>query len=157
MLYLKAVVLEGLRRHPPAHFLLPLKVMKEVEVGGYMFPQGAIINFMVSEIGLDPKVWDEPMEFKPERFLVDDGVFDINGSKGIKMMPFGARRRLCPGSDLALLHLEYFVANLVWYFDWSVPDGCHFDLDEKNEFTIVMKNPLQARISSRVEKIKHLS
>ncbi|XP_076927947.1 cytochrome P450 89A2-like [Bidens hawaiensis] len=134
MRYLKAVVLEGLRRHPPAHFVLPHKVMKEVEVEGYKFPKGAIVNFMVGEMGLDPKVWDEPMEFKPERFLVNDGVFDVHGSKGIKMMPFGAGRRICPGSDLALLHLEYFVANLVWYFDWSVPDGCHVDLSEKSQF-----------------------
>ncbi|KAJ0683125.1 putative cytochrome P450 [Helianthus annuus] len=112
MPYLKAVVLEGLRRHPPAHFVLPHRVMKEVEVQGYMIPQGATINFMVGAMGLDPKVWDEPMEFKPERFL-NDGVFDVSGSKGIKMMPFGAGRRICPGSDLALLHLKYFVANLI--------------------------------------------
>ncbi|KAK9051229.1 hypothetical protein SSX86_027855 [Deinandra increscens subsp. villosa] len=151
MSYLKAVVLEGLRRHPPAHFLLSHKVTKEVEVEGYMFPKGAAINFMVGEMGLDPEVWDEPMEFKPERFLVNEGVFDITGSKGIKMMPFGAGRRICPGSDLALLHLEYFVANLVWYFDWSVADGSEVDLSEKNEFTIVMKNPLRVQISSRVE------
>ncbi|KAJ0462110.1 putative cytochrome P450 [Helianthus annuus] len=112
MPYLKAVVLEGLRRHPPAHFVLPHRVMKEVEVQGYMIPQGATINFMVGAMGLDPKVWDEPMEFKPERFL-NDGVFDVSGSKGIKMMPFGAGRRICPGSDLSLLHLKYFVANLI--------------------------------------------
>ncbi|MFS8028048.1 putative cytochrome P450 [Helianthus anomalus] len=151
MPYLKAVVLEGLRRHPPAHFVLPHRVMKEVEVQGYMIPQGATINFMVGAMGLDPKVWDEPMEFKPERFLVNDGVFDVSGSKGIKMMPFGAGRRICPGSDLALLHLKYFVANLIWYFHWSVPDGCHVDLSEKPEFMVVMKNPLRARISSRAE------
>ncbi|KAI3796316.1 hypothetical protein L1987_38983 [Smallanthus sonchifolius] len=136
---------------PPYHFLLPHRVMKEVEVEGYMIPKGVIINFMVSEMGLDPKVWDEPMEFKLELFLVDDGVFDISGSTGIKMMHFGAGRRICPSSDLALLHLEYFVANLVWYFDWSVPDGCHVDLDEKIEFTIVMKNPRRARVSSRAQ------
>ncbi|KAM0047897.1 putative cytochrome P450 [Helianthus debilis subsp. tardiflorus] len=152
MPYLKAVVLEGLRRHPPNHFVLPHRVMKEVEVQGYTIPQGATINFMVAEMGLDPKVWDEPMEFKPERFLVNDGVFDISGSKGVKMMPFGAGRRICPGSDLALLHLEYFVANLVWYFHWTVPDGYHVDLSEKTEFTVVMKNPLRAHISSRAEK-----
>ncbi|MFS8028056.1 putative cytochrome P450 [Helianthus anomalus] len=152
MRYLKAVVLEGLRRHPPARFVLPHKVMKEVEVQGYMFPQGAIINFMVGEMGLDPKVWDEPMEFKPERFLVNDGVFDVSGSRGIKMMPFGAGRRICPGSDLALFHLEYFVANLIWYFHWTVPNGYHVDLSEKIEFTTVMKNPLRARITSRAER-----
>ncbi|KAF5761956.1 putative cytochrome P450 [Helianthus annuus] len=152
MRYLKAVVLEGLRRHPPARFVLPHKVMKEVEVQGYTFPQGAIINFMVGEMGLDPKVWDEPMKFKPERFLVNDGVFDVSGSRGIKMMPFGAGRRICPGSDLALLHLEYFVAILIWYFHWSFPDGYHVDLSEKIEFTTVMKNPLRARITSRAER-----
>ncbi|KAJ0462107.1 putative cytochrome P450 [Helianthus annuus] len=155
MPYLKAVVLEGLRRHPPGHFVLPHRVMKEVEVQGYTIPQGATINFMVAEMGLDPNVWDEPMEFKPERFLVNDGAFDITGSKGIKMMPFGAGRRICPGSDLALLHLEYFVANLIWYFNWSVPDGYDVDLSDKTEFTVVMKNPLQAQVSSRLEKISH--
>ncbi|KAK1425456.1 hypothetical protein QVD17_20808 [Tagetes erecta] len=152
MPYLKAVVLEGLRRHPPAHFVLPHRVTKEVEVQGYMFPKGAIINFMVGEMGLDSKVWDEPMEFKPERFLVNDAgdcVFDISGKKGIKMMPFGAGRRICPGLDMAMLHLEYFVANLIWYLDWSVADGYNVDLSEKTEITVVMKDPLIAKVSSR--------
>ncbi|XP_071706665.1 cytochrome P450 89A2-like [Rutidosis leptorrhynchoides] len=153
MVYLKAVVLEGLRRHPPGHFVLPHKVKSEVEVNGYVIPQGAIVNFMVGEMGLDPTVWDDPMEFKPERFMVNEGVFDISGSKGIKIMPFGAGRRVCPGLDLALLHLEYFVANLVWYFDWSVADGYDVDLSEKQEFTTVMKNPLQTHVSSRAEKL----
>ncbi|KAI3498006.1 hypothetical protein L1887_33692 [Cichorium endivia] len=156
MPYLKAVVLEALRRHPPAHFVLPHRVTKEVELLGFIIPQGATINFMVAEMGLDPKVWDDPMEFKPERFLSNDGInggFDITGSKGIKMMPFGAGRRICPGSDLALLHLEYFVANLIWYFRWTPPDGYQVDFSEKLEFTVVMKNPLQAQISPRTENI----
>ncbi|KAJ0837754.1 putative cytochrome P450 [Helianthus annuus] len=147
MPYLKVVVLEGLRRYPPGHLVLPHQVMKEVEVQSYTIPQGATINFMVNEMGLDPKVLDDPLEFKPERFL-----FDISGSKGIKMMPFGAGRRICPGSDLALLHLEYFVANLIWYFHWTVPHGCQIDLSEKTEFTVVMKNPLRAQISSRAQE-----
>ncbi|KAI3813464.1 hypothetical protein L1987_18189 [Smallanthus sonchifolius] len=150
--YLKAVVLEGLRRHPPGHTVLPHRVSEEVELEGYMIPKGATINFMVAEMGWDPEVWDDPMEFKPERFLSNDGSgceFDIGGSKGIKMMPFGVGRRMCPGYNLALLHLEYFVANLVWYFHWSAPNGCYVDLTEKVNFTVVMKNPLQTKICSR--------
>ncbi|KAI3731692.1 hypothetical protein L1987_62881 [Smallanthus sonchifolius] len=152
--YLKAVILEGLRRHPPGHLVLPHRVTKEVELQGYKTPKGATINFMVAEMGWDPDVWDEPMEFKPERFLLNDGSgvgFDVGGSKGIKMMPFGAGRRICPGADLALLHLEYFVANLIWYFHWSVADGYVVDLAEQVKFKVVMKNPLETKIISRTK------
>ncbi|KAL6127708.1 hypothetical protein ACLB2K_071071 [Fragaria x ananassa] len=70
---------------------------------------------MVADMGWDPEVWEEPMEFKPERFLNkgEGEEFDITGSREIKMLPFGVGRRICPGLGLALLHLEYFVANLV--------------------------------------------
>ncbi|MED6225617.1 hypothetical protein PIB30_095405 [Stylosanthes scabra] len=154
MPYLKAVVLEGLRRHPPGHFVLPHTVTEDVELNGYLIPKKGSVNFMVAQIGWDPEVWEDPMEFKPERFLEkekEDGVpFDITGSKEIKMMPFGAGRRICPGFNLAMLHLEYFVANLVWNFDMKVPEGGSVDLTETQEFTIVMKNPLQAHITPRI-------
>lgn len=65
------------------------------------------------------------------------------------MMPFGVGRRICPGLGLALLHLEYFVANLIWKYEWKAVDGDEVCLDEKTEFTIVMKNPLQARLIPR--------
>ncbi|XP_045817636.1 cytochrome P450 89A2-like [Trifolium pratense] len=148
--YLKCVILEGLRRHPPGHFVLPHAVTEDVVLNGYLAPKNGTVNFMVAQMGWDPHVWGEdPMEFKPERFLNDE-TFDITGTKEIKMMPFGAGRRICPGYNLALLHLEYFVANLVWNFDWKVPDGGHVDLSEKQEFTMVMKNPLQVHICPRI-------
>jgi cytochrome P450 len=152
--YLKAVVLEGLRRHPPAHFLLPHAVTEDVVLDGYLVPKNANLNFMVADVGWDPKVWEDPMAFKPERFLSggDGGggeVFDITGNREIKMMPFGAGRRICPASGLAMLHLEYFVANLVWNFDWKAVDGDEIDLSEKQEFTMVMKYPLKAQLSPR--------
>ena len=151
MPYLKAVVLEGLRRHPPGHFVVPHAVTEDVVLDGYLVPKNATLNFMVAEMGWDPKVWEDPMAFKPERFLSggDGGgeVFDITGNRGIKMMPFGVGRRICPGSSLAMLHLEYFVANLVWNFEWKAVDGDEVDLSEKQEFTMVMKNPLKAHLS----------
>ncbi|XP_022742017.1 cytochrome P450 89A2-like [Durio zibethinus] len=154
MPYLKAVILEGLRRHPPLHFLIPHAVKEDVVFNGYLMPRNATVNFMTGDMRIDPKVWEDPMSFKPERFLStdhneDEEGFDITGSKEIKMMPFGAGRRICPGYALAILHLEYFVANFVWNFEWKAVDGDDVNLEEKQEFSVWMKHPLQALISPR--------
>ncbi|CAN1246459.1 Cytochrome P450 89A2 [Linum grandiflorum] len=152
MEYLKAVVLEGLRLHPPAHLLLQHTATTSVAEelgGGYTLPKGASVNFMVAEMGRDPKVWKDPMSFRPERFLDETNSFDLNCAKEIKMMPFGAGRRMCPAYALALHHLEYFLANLVWSFEWTAVPGEGVDLSEGEEFTVVMKNPLKAYVSPR--------
>ena len=153
--YLKAVVLEGLRRHPPSHFLVPHSVTQDVELGGHILPKNAVVNFNIAAMGWDPKVWEDPTEFKPERFMPADQrsdaevEFEISGGREAKMMPFGAGRRMCPALGLAILHLEYLVANLVWKFEWAAAEGYEVDLTEKQEFTIVMKHPLHACISVR--------
>lgn len=94
------------------------------------------------------------MEFKPERFLSTEKnndnngeTFDITRSREIKMMPYGVGRRMCPGYALAPLHLEFYVANLVWKFEWKACDDV--DLSEKEEFTVVMKHPLQVPLCLR--------
>ncbi|WRX23062.1 Cytochrome P450 - like 10 [Theobroma cacao] len=152
MPYLRAVILEGLRRHPPSLFLVPHSVTKDVLLHGFLVPKDSVVTLTVGEMGRDPKVWENPMEFKPERFLNgDDGeAFDFTGRKEIKMMPFGVGRRMCPAYNLAMLHLEYFVANLVWHFKWSNLKGHDVDLTEKHEFTSVMQNSLQVHITPRL-------
>ncbi|KAG4921278.1 hypothetical protein JHK84_050148 [Glycine max] len=123
--YLKDVILEGLRRHD-------------------------VTEDVIFEMGRDPRVWEDPMEFKPERFLSSGfEAFDIIGSKKVKMMPFGAGRRACPPYNLAMFHLEYFVAKLVWNFEWKASSGGNVDLSRKQEFTMVMKHPLHAQIYPR--------
>ncbi|KAL5767591.1 hypothetical protein ACOSQ2_014374 [Xanthoceras sorbifolium] len=154
MTYLKAVILESLRRHPPAHFVVPHAVTEDMVLNGYLIPKNASINFMVAGMGCDSKVWEDPMEFKPERFLKSEEngkqvVFDITGSREIKMMPFGVGRRICPGLGLAMLHLEYFVANLIWCYQWKAVDGDEICLEEAQRFTRVMKIILQAHIIPR--------
>ncbi|KAJ6410412.1 hypothetical protein OIU84_007207 [Salix udensis] len=152
MPYLKAIILEGLRRHPPSHFSLPHAVTEDTTLNEYLVPKQGTVVFMLADIGWDPNSWEDPMAFKPERFLSSIGsrdAFDITGSREIKMMPFGVGRRMCPGYGLAMLILEYFVANLIWSFEWKAVDGDGVDLSEKQEFTMVMKNPLQVQISPR--------
>ncbi|KAL4386580.1 hypothetical protein GQ457_09G026970 [Hibiscus cannabinus] len=153
MPYLKAVVLEGLRRHPPVHILVPHRVTRDFLLNGYLLPKKSSLHFMVSAIGLDPKLWEDPMAFRPERFLDGEEPVDITGRRGIKMMPFGAGRRACPGSGLAVLYLEYFVANLVWSFEWKAAGEDGVDLSEKTMFTTAMKTPLEVHLFSRSTKL----
>ncbi|KAK8930528.1 Cytochrome P450 89A2 [Platanthera zijinensis] len=151
MPYLKGVVMESLRRHPPSHFVLPHSVTEEFELNGYLIPNGAEVHFSVANVHWDRWNWEEPMEFRPERFLAGgegEGV-DLTGSRGIKMMPFGAGRRLCPGYKFAMLHLELLVANLVREFEWKAEAGEEVDLSENFEFTTVMKNPLRVHAVQR--------
>ncbi|KAG2595767.1 cytochrome P450 89A2-like [Panicum virgatum] len=150
LLYLRAVVLEGLRLHPPAHFLIPHGARSDAEIGGYTVPRGAEVNFLVAEIGLDEAVWTAAREFRPERFL-DGGKgrgVDLTGSREITMMPFGAGRRMCPGYALGTHHAEYFVARseLRWL---PGAEGEAVDMAETVDFTTVMKHPLRARIIPR--------
>lgn len=156
MPYLKAVILEGLRRHPSGHFLLPHSTYEDAKLNGYFIPKGSDVHFSTAMLGWDEKVWEEPMEFKPERFMgkVERAAMSmdiITGSdQEIKMMPFGAGRRMCPGIGLGMLHLEYFVANLVREFEWKPVEGKEVDMSEKLEVLIVMKHPLRARLLPRI-------
>ncbi|KAK8934412.1 Cytochrome P450 89A9 [Platanthera zijinensis] len=137
---LKAVVMEGLRRHPPAHFVLPYSVTEDMVFEGYLIPKHVPVNFLVSGLGWDERVRAEPMEFVPERFMAggDGEGVDITGTREIKMMPFGVGRRMCPGFELAVHHLEYFVANLVREFRWEAMAGEEIDFSEKFELSTMM-------------------
>ena len=57
--------MEGLRQHPPTHFVLPHS-LAEVSLEGYTIPKNAVVYLTVAEMGWDNDVWENPMEFQPE-------------------------------------------------------------------------------------------
>lgn len=154
MRYLTAIVMETFRRHSLQHFVLHHVAREEMEIAGYRIPKGTLVNFAASRMALDGKVWENPMEFLPERFVPAEGeeeVADLTGTREIKLMPFGVGRRICPGLGVTTMHLAYFVANLVKEFEWKKAGNGDVDLSEKTEFLIGMKNPLQAVLSTRLD------
>ncbi|CAM6123283.1 unnamed protein product [Calypogeia fissa] len=153
MPYLQAVVKEALRKHPPLPFAIVHGVSKECKLMGYDLPEDALFLYHVQAIQNDPKHWENPDQFNPERFLKPNVNHDLTGSHGIEsfhLMPFGAGRRICPAINLGLKHAHLLLARLIQNFEWSHPNpGEDVDFEEHLAFTIVMSNPLKARIRER--------
>lgn len=141
--YLDAVIMETFRLHPPLPLLVPRTPSKTTTVCGYTIPTGAKVFLNVWAIHRDPQLWEEPLEFRPERFLDNRGSFDFSGNN-FQFMPFGSGRRVCPGVPLAEKMAKYLLASLLHSFHWQLPEGAEPELADK--FGIVLKkmNPLVA-------------
>lgn len=144
MHYLKAVIKETLRLHPPAPLLVPRVANKDVKIKGYDVVAGTVVMINAWAIGRDPVSWDEPEKFKPERFL--NSSVDFKGLN-FEFLPFGAGRRICPGAAFAIATMEFVLANLVQKFDWKLPDGAegqNLDMRERPGITVHRDIPLIA-------------
>lgn len=139
MSYLKAVIKETLRLHPPSPLLLPHQSLEECTIDGYVVPAGATVFVNVWAIGRDPRLWDAAEEFKPERFInkgATEGGVDFRGFD-FQFLPFGSGRRMCPGMNFALANVEIMLANLVCHFDWDMT-GAATEIDTTEVFGLTV-------------------
>ncbi|KAJ1257149.1 hypothetical protein BS78_K194200 [Paspalum vaginatum] len=142
MEYLRAVVKEALRLHPPAPLLLPHNSMQ----GRYDYdvPSNTMVIVNAWAIARDPGAWDSPEDFRPERFVAGSKVVDFRGQH-FELIPFGSGRRMCPGMNLAVSTVELALANLVGRFDWELPvEDKEMDMQEAPGFAVRKKSPLRA-------------
>lgn len=143
MSYLRAVIKEVLRLHPPAPLLLPRESMEDTQLQGYDVPRKTRVLVNVWAILRDPASWESPEEFRPGRFL--ECQTDFRGHD-FQYIPFGAGRRVCPGINFAMSGIELALANLLCRFDWALPGGVgvkDFDMDETLGITIRRKSSLR--------------
>ncbi|XP_047172692.1 cytochrome P450 71D11-like isoform X1 [Vigna umbellata] len=135
--YLKLVVKETLRLHPPAPLLLPRESREECEIKGYHIPVKSKVIVNAWAIGRDPNYWSEAERFYPERFI--DSSVDYKGNN-FEYIPFGAGRRICPGSTFGLISVELTLAFLLYHFDWKLPMGIkNEDLDMTEQFGVTVR------------------
>jgi cytochrome P450 len=135
--YLQCIVSETLRLYPAAPLLLPHQSSADCKVGGHDVPADTMLIVNAYAIHRDPAAWEDPLEFRPERF--EDGKAD-----GLFMIPFGMGRRRCPGETLALRTIGMVLATLVQCFDWERVDGVNVDMTERGGLSIPRAVPLEA-------------
>ncbi|KAL1195397.1 Cytochrome P450 71B8 [Cardamine amara subsp. amara] len=136
--YLNLVIKETFRLHPPSPLLLSRETMSDIEIQGYHIPKNTHIKINTYTIGRDPKCWTNPDEFNPERF--SNTSINYKGQH-YELLPFGAGRRSCPGMNLGITILELGLLNILYFFDWSLPNGMNIeDIDmEEDEDSNVTK------------------
>ncbi|CAN6556614.1 unnamed protein product [Malus baccata var. baccata] len=95
-------------------------------------------------IGRDPKVYDKPEDFEPERFL--NSEIDYKGTD-FQLIPFGAGRRMCPGIPFAMAINEIALASVVHKYDWELPSGASgqdLDMTESTGLSIQQQQQQQS-------------
>ncbi|KAK9050333.1 hypothetical protein SSX86_030698 [Deinandra increscens subsp. villosa] len=150
LIYLDATIKETLRMYPVVPFLMPRSPRKSCIIGRYTIPKGCTIFLNVWSIHRDPRYWDNPLKFDPDRFLTNK--WDYSG-KNLVYFPFGSGRRSCAGVPLAEKMLMFILASLLHSFDWRLPQGEEHDLTETFGITLKKRKPLIAIPSQRLSNV----
>ncbi|CAL0304119.1 unnamed protein product [Lupinus luteus] len=140
--YINAIIKETMRLHPPISMVMR-KGIEDCVVSGYLIPKGSVTCINIWAMGRDPKIWENPLEFKPERFLEGEGRFIDTKGHNYELLPFGSGRRGCPGMPLAMRELPTVIGALVQCFEWNMFDyngkilenGETIDMDERPGLT----------------------
>ncbi|OKL55442.1 hypothetical protein UA08_09304 [Talaromyces atroroseus] len=92
---------------------------------GYKIPRGSVLMFNHWSAHLDEKTYDDPLSFRPERWLENDNL---------PLHAFGYGRRVCPGQYVARKTLDVMIPRLLWAFDFEAgyENGVRAKIDPYN-------------------------
>lgn len=143
--WLSLCIKEVLRLYPPAPALFSRQAAEELSIAGLKVPRGALLRITPGVIQRDPRWFEEPEAFRPERFDPASGHPEI--PRGA-WMPFGAGPRVCLGSHFALTEITLVAAMVLQRFELGlVPDAP--PPEPVLNITLRPKQPLRLRMRAR--------
>ena len=142
MPFTRMVMDESLRLYPPA-WLIMRENIEDDEIGGYRIPKGFTFMISVFTIHRDPKLWDEPNRFKPERFSKENA----KSHHRFAYFPFGGGPRQCIGNNFALMEMQLILVMLLQKFRFKVSAG--FEPETHPMVTLRMTHGMRMDIEPR--------
>ncbi|CAM6049540.1 unnamed protein product [Sphagnum compactum] len=119
MHYLDAALTESMRLYPPVPFDSKVAMEEDTWPDGTHIPKDSVVAYAPYAMGRMEQLWgSDCLEFKPERWLDDNGVFQPQTP--YKYAVFQAGQRVCLGKELAMLQMKLLVATLVSHFTISM-------------------------------------
>ncbi|XP_030443487.2 tyrosine N-monooxygenase-like [Syzygium oleosum] len=146
--YIKACAREAFRLHPIVPFNVPHVALSDAVVAGYHIPKGSHILLSRLGLGRNPRVWDEPLEFKPERHITSDDVEVVLAEPDLRFITFSTGRRGCVAMQLGTTVIVMLLARLIQGFNWSMPPNVSsIDLKEsRDDLSLAEPLVLQAEL-----------
>ncbi|XP_063611208.1 cytochrome P450 2L1-like [Penaeus indicus] len=127
---LEATIQEVLRASSMIHNGVQRAAQTDTYLAGYFIPKGSWVFGCSGICHMDSRYWEEPQEFRPERFLDEEGKVKTP-KEGL--IPFGSGRRSCLGEALSRMELYIFTAALLQNFTFSPPEGVEVDLEANSK------------------------
>lgn len=138
--YTEMVIKEGMRLFPPA-WGTSRETAEPVTIGGYSIGKGKPIILSIHALHRDPRWWDAPESFIPERFAPENE----KNIRKFAYLPFGAGPRVCIGNSFAMMEAKLALATIAQHFEWTLAPGHPviaermFTLRPKNGMYVVLK------------------
>ncbi|CAN8268975.1 unnamed protein product [Cochlearia groenlandica] len=154
--YLQAVVKEGLRLHPPGPLFARFSRERCTMIGGggFYVPEKTTLMVNAYAVMRDPSSWEDPNEFKPERFLLTSSSSRLRQKEnGLKYIPFGSGRRGCPGENLAYVLIGTAIGMMVQGFEWRNKEEKVNMEEAVVELSLTMARPLKLTPIARTIKL----
>jgi cytochrome P450 len=140
--YTEMVVQEVMRVYPPA-YAIGRQSIRRCTIGGYPMPAGATILMSQWVMHRDPRFFEEPERFYPERWA--DGL--ARRLPRYAYFPFGGGQRVCIGNTFALMELPLVLATIAQRFRFSLPAGP--PILPKPQLTLQPDRPVLLKLHAR--------
>lgn len=137
--WLTASVQEALRLYPPVWYL-GREAVSDTHLGGYVVPAGSLAITSPYLIHRNPRLWPDPEEFRPRRFLQAT-------PPARNYLPFGLGMRMCLGKHMAMDVMITAVGHLLRGYRLQVVAAG--DRGLRSDFTLAPRRPLQVRLEAR--------
>ncbi|GFZ19977.1 cytochrome P450, family 79, subfamily B, polypeptide 2 [Actinidia rufa] len=148
--YIKSCVREAFRLHPIAPFNVPHVSVSDATVAGYFIPKGSHVLLSRPGLGRNPSAWTDPLRFRPERHLKEDGSDVVLTDPDLRMLSFSIGRRGCAGVTLGSTMTVMLLALLVQGFNWELPPNVSEIELKESHGDLFLSKPLVALARPRL-------
>ena len=146
LVYLQAALFETLRLYPPLPFNHKMAVKEDTLPSGHRLKRNVRVLIALYPMGRMEEIWGQDcLEFKPERWISEDGEFLHVPSH--KFATFGTGPRSCLGKDIVLIQMKVVAIWVLRNYTLQVVEGHPTSPDLT--ITLYMKNGLMVRVSKR--------